>query len=171
MNWDAIGTIAEIVGAAAVVVSLIYLSFQVKQNTKVSRASTRQALADGAQRNAADLIENDDLARLFVDALDGKAVKPHETLRLEARCFRDLRFWDNAYYQYTEGLLSEKEWQAFRENLKLLLQFPYFHQFWQSYQMIFSEPFREELNSLTDQTTSIDLRSNLAQGGSPTDEG
>lgn len=34
MNWDAIGTIAEVVSAAAVVVSLIYLAAQIKQNTK-----------------------------------------------------------------------------------------------------------------------------------------
>jgi hypothetical protein len=34
MNWDAISTIAEVVGAAAVVVSLIYLAVQIQQNTK-----------------------------------------------------------------------------------------------------------------------------------------
>jgi len=34
MNWDAISTIAEIVGATAVVVSLIYLAVQIRQNTK-----------------------------------------------------------------------------------------------------------------------------------------
>lgn len=34
MNWDAIGTIAEVVGAVAVVVSLIYLAAQIRQNTK-----------------------------------------------------------------------------------------------------------------------------------------
>jgi len=34
MNWEAIGTIAEGVGATAVVVSLIYLAVQIRQNTK-----------------------------------------------------------------------------------------------------------------------------------------
>lgn len=34
MNWEAIGTLAEVVGAAAVVVSLVYLAVQIRQNTR-----------------------------------------------------------------------------------------------------------------------------------------
>jgi hypothetical protein len=109
VNWDAISTIAEIVGAAGVIISLIYLAFQVRQNTKASKASTRQALADGSQRLASDVVEGDDLAKFMLQAIEGKEIEPHQKFRLQARCLRDLRFWDNAYYQYTEGLLTEQE--------------------------------------------------------------
>jgi hypothetical protein len=34
VSWEAIGTIAEVVGAAAVVVSLAYLAVQIRQNTR-----------------------------------------------------------------------------------------------------------------------------------------
>ena len=34
MNWEAISTIAEIVGATAVVISLIYLATQIRQNNR-----------------------------------------------------------------------------------------------------------------------------------------
>lgn len=34
MNWEAISTIAEIVGATAVVISLIYLATQIRQNSR-----------------------------------------------------------------------------------------------------------------------------------------
>ncbi|MGD8810077.1 MAG: hypothetical protein PVG24_10755 [Gammaproteobacteria bacterium] len=34
MNWEAIGTLAEVVGAVAVVVSLVYLAVQIRQNTR-----------------------------------------------------------------------------------------------------------------------------------------
>lgn len=33
MNWDAIGAIAEVAGLLAVVISLLYVGFQVRQNT------------------------------------------------------------------------------------------------------------------------------------------
>lgn len=69
---------------------------------------------------------------------------------LQARCLRDLRFWDNAYYQYTEGLLSKEEWNGFRENLKLLMQFPTYREYWERFQVMFSGSFRDELNSLLD---------------------
>lgn len=36
VNWVAIGTIAEVIGAVAVVVSVINLAFQVRENTRLS---------------------------------------------------------------------------------------------------------------------------------------
>jgi hypothetical protein len=47
MNWDAIGTIAEIISAFAVVISLLYLALQVRQNAAISRSSSFLAVFDG----------------------------------------------------------------------------------------------------------------------------
>jgi len=38
MDWDAIGAVAEIIGAAAVLVTLIYLATQTRDNVKVLKA-------------------------------------------------------------------------------------------------------------------------------------
>jgi hypothetical protein len=43
---DKITSIAEIIGAIAIVISLLILSFQVGENTIAVRAQTRQALSD-----------------------------------------------------------------------------------------------------------------------------
>ena len=40
MNWVAIGTIAEVIGAVAVVASVIYLALQVRENTRRSAEQT-----------------------------------------------------------------------------------------------------------------------------------
>lgn len=47
MNWEAIATIAELVGAIGVIASLVYLAVQIRDNTRSSRIqqpqeSTRQ---------------------------------------------------------------------------------------------------------------------------------
>ena len=47
MNWDVVGAIAEMVGAFAVVLTLFYLTQQLRQNTKAletefSRANLEQ---------------------------------------------------------------------------------------------------------------------------------
>ena len=39
MNWEAIAAVGEIVGATAVVVSLVYLAVQIRQNTRSNRVS------------------------------------------------------------------------------------------------------------------------------------
>ena len=38
MNWEAIGAIGELMGATAVVVTLLYLVKQIKQNTESTDA-------------------------------------------------------------------------------------------------------------------------------------
>jgi hypothetical protein len=39
MNWDAIGAIGETIGALAVFLTLVYLSIQIRQNTKAVQAA------------------------------------------------------------------------------------------------------------------------------------
>ena len=45
MNWDAIGAIGEIVGAIAVVITLLYLAHQTRINTKAVKTSTFNELS------------------------------------------------------------------------------------------------------------------------------
>lgn len=42
MNWEIISAVSELVGAVAVIVSLIYLALQVKQNTRIMRAAAKR---------------------------------------------------------------------------------------------------------------------------------
>ncbi len=44
MNWDAIGAIAELLGAIGVIGSLVYLATQIRQNTTTVRASGSAAM-------------------------------------------------------------------------------------------------------------------------------
>ena len=39
MNWEAIGAVGETVGALAVLVTLVYLAMQIRQNTKAVQAA------------------------------------------------------------------------------------------------------------------------------------
>ena len=45
MEWDALGAVAELMGAIGVIASLIYVGGQIKQNTRATRAtSAREAV-------------------------------------------------------------------------------------------------------------------------------
>ncbi len=46
INWEALGAVGEIVGATAVVATLIYLSVQLRQNTRSSELAATQAFFD-----------------------------------------------------------------------------------------------------------------------------
>lgn len=66
MNWDAIGATAEMLAATGVIISLVYLSLQMRLNTvAIRRSNARQTTSDnnGALRSIA---ENEDLAAIVV---------------------------------------------------------------------------------------------------------
>lgn len=44
MNWDAIGAIAEVLGAVVVLVTLIYFSLQIRQSNKLAEAESQREL-------------------------------------------------------------------------------------------------------------------------------
>ena len=76
MNWEAIAAIGEITGAAAVVVSIVYLSFQIKSNT---RATMARASFD-ASHSWAQFNEQMTLAPDDVLALISKTYEPGATI-------------------------------------------------------------------------------------------
>ena len=45
MNWEAISAIGEIVGALAVVITLVYLAIQVREQNRESRAAAIDSLS------------------------------------------------------------------------------------------------------------------------------
>ena len=51
MNWEAIGAVGEVVGAIAVVATLVYLATQIRQNTKTVKNSSVEALIAAMQAN------------------------------------------------------------------------------------------------------------------------
>ena len=43
MNWEAMGAVGDLLGAIAVVVSLVYVASQVRSGTQALKTSTRDA--------------------------------------------------------------------------------------------------------------------------------
>ncbi len=66
MNWDAIGAIADAVGAIAVVVTLIYLALQIRHNTRASKASAVSASNVSLRENRRAVLASAELTKLFV---------------------------------------------------------------------------------------------------------
>ena len=49
MNWEAVGAVGEILGAAGVIATLGYLALQLRQNTRQTQASVANASAIALQ--------------------------------------------------------------------------------------------------------------------------
>jgi len=59
MNWEAFGAIGEIIGAAAVVGSLVYLAVQIQSQNRESRMSSMHDISAGYRNSLAMMGERD----------------------------------------------------------------------------------------------------------------
>lgn len=69
MNWDALGALGEIVGAAVVVVTLIYLAVQTRQNTEAVRHAFARGVMEDANAWRFKIVENPEVSELFRNGL------------------------------------------------------------------------------------------------------
>ena len=65
MNWQALSTIAEVIGAIAVVASVIYLAIQVRENTRLSAQRTVSSAIDAFNEFDRLIASTPDLASLL----------------------------------------------------------------------------------------------------------
>ena len=163
MKWDAVSAIAEFLGAIAVVVTLIYVAIQIRQSTRVARSATRQAIAESAERLSSDLIDNSGMAEIFVKHVSGEELNPVEFLRLQARCYRDMRQWENIHYQVSEGLLSQEQWLGFRRNLLALFGVEADREYWANESELFSDAFRGEIKSILEDSDTVETSTRIAK--------
>ena len=63
MSWEAIGAIGSLLGAISVLLTLLYLAKQIKENSKLLTTSVYQTAVDGYNEMASMFLENPELAR------------------------------------------------------------------------------------------------------------
>ena len=149
MNWSAIGAAGEVLGAVAVVFSLIYVAAQVRQNTKALRgAATANAIASLRDWNK-ELIGNPSVARIW-----GRGVENMEDLDDDGRAqfitlaFNLFKTMEDMHFQFRQGSMDPEVWDGWESFAALYLKRPGSQQYWAHRRKLFSRPFRDWIDGL-----------------------
>jgi hypothetical protein len=119
-----LGALGELVSAIAVVITLVYLAIQIRQNThsieenrRFALAQTYQIRADALQNMLVQAAESHHIGPLItkltqlgypedVSALD--RITPDERGRFRQWQIAQHTHWDNMFFQYQQGFLDEE---------------------------------------------------------------
>jgi hypothetical protein len=105
MNWEAIGAIGETLGGIGVIVTLIYLALQIRQNTKVSRAASAQQMTD--KWVTINLQVSLMPGGMTLSGISSLSDLPEEHAGQVLALWRAIfHQWSNNHYQYTQGVLD-----------------------------------------------------------------
>jgi len=141
MNWEAISAVSEIVGAVAVVISLIYVAAQIRQNTKMMRATAKQGLTEASQNLIYTAIDKSEEWVKLTTGDDASTREEDARMSLLVRAM--LRGFESQCYQYESGLLEDDEWRALQAAIKDLCSLPGFNKYWQQLKPHMSEKLKK----------------------------
>ena len=104
MNWDMVGALGELVGALAVVLTLIYLGRQVRQASEEAQRNRFGNLNDEISRVADSWGSEDALSDIVFRGLqDPLSLTPHEAFRFNSSVFRMFKAWESVFQYASEG--------------------------------------------------------------------
>jgi hypothetical protein len=149
MNWEAIGAIGEVVGAAGVIASLMYLAVQIRQNTKsVRRASARQS----SEKNAVALRGLADYSDLFSGdhmGLDRIAeLNPSERTRFNMVMGMWMQAKEQDFADVREGILEPEYAVPYQHFMRQIFACSGGAQWWSEHRGWFSASFQREIDGL-----------------------
>ena len=141
MNWEAVGAIGEVLGALGVIVTLGYLAIQIRQNSVVVRASTRQAISTAQAEVGYRCAENTELRSAAMQFTNLESTVPETELAAHFFLRALLRTFENQYHQYIDGTFDESIWTGYRNSMAQNFSSPAIREFWKTHRPLYSVEF------------------------------
>ena len=139
----------EFLGGIAVVVSLIYLAFQIRQNSKLLRASTASATAQIQFGQNVLVIQDRDVARIFSNGLaDPDSLPEADQQRFRAMIGLQLQGMAQSFEFHFDGIGSRASHAWVERGMRWFVPKPGFLQWWDDYRESHTPEFRDYVDGL-----------------------
>lgn len=111
MNWDAVGAVAELLGAAGVIVSLLYLARQMRVANRAAAVHAKLETTKLMTNYFDDLIESKELAALFLQGIvDRDSLDRDNYIRFSNMALKAFYYFSAGFFQQRTGALDTNEY-------------------------------------------------------------
>jgi len=157
MNWDAIGSIGEIIGALGVIISLIYLATQIRQNSSWLKSSVIESAGVRSGDMSSSVYADPDLSRIIRIGLtqDAEQLNLEEKHRFSLVMLRAMRGHEINFIHRKSGLLDEESFKGFVQNMTVWINSPLFDPWWEKVTPMFREDFRKLVEEVRESENGI----------------
>ena len=166
MNWDSVAAIAELMGAIAVVASLVYLGRQVHQNTTAVRTGNANTMQNNFQKLAKLFYSDSEMTAVVLRAMESdEGLTPVQRQGAYAYFFDFLKTAELAHYHLRRGELDEELWKASEAFYKAYFTTPGFRAYWRQRKPSFVPAFQEVVDQWLTEAPPIRMPHELANDG------
>ncbi|MGI9204461.1 MAG: hypothetical protein ACR2Q3_10650 [Woeseiaceae bacterium] len=149
MNWEAIGALGELIGAGAVVISLIYLAIQIRGQNSEARIAGMHAVSQGFRDGIGSLAEIPHVASVWIKSNEDLAsLTDEELVQMFAVAQRNFRVWEEAFRLYRHQRLDEDIWEGITSQYVSFLAHRGFKYVWEFRREHYSKGFRDFVDNL-----------------------
>jgi hypothetical protein len=136
--------IAEIVSAICIVISVIYVSMQINQNTVAIKSASAQSVQENFASWYTSVQGDPKLLEISINGfIDYEALNTVEKAQFVAMFMSFSSYAQNAFYKWKEGSLSDELWRSWEYILVQFVLSPGGKDFWAERAYLFGETFRD----------------------------
>ena len=147
MNWEAISAIGQIIGALAVVISLIYLAREVRSNARATREALMRSISDGFTQWIQQLSAHPELRELYYRGIhDYESLEGADQVGFGVLMFEMFRRNEELYYLRLEGQLGSQIW--LETGMREFNAYPGVQAWWRLRTHFFTEEYVNYVNEL-----------------------
>ena len=155
MSLEQLSSLAQIISAAAVVASLIFVGFQLRHAAAAIRVSSSQAHSSLYTDLVQSIIDNADFAHVWSRGInDPKALQEDEWVRFVAYASALFRLYESSRVQWLNRRLDEEHWRTIERQAADLGQLPGMRSAWNLRGHWYSADFRHWFESLVPDKTA-----------------
>ncbi len=159
MNWEMIGAIGEIAGAAAVVLTLAYLARQVRESARQDRRHQSAQLARDSTKIGDAILRDPLLPGIFLRGLrDFESLDEEETLRFGALLVNAVRQQETLFYFHREGGIHDFQARSIEATAREMMVSPGAQAWWALRRQWFSPEFQVEVDRWISEGSASILR-------------
>jgi hypothetical protein len=149
LTWDIGADISSVIQAVGVLTSLGFIWSQLKQQASLTRAGNARSLVESSSPFTFMLLESDELTRLWREG--GKkydSFTANEKSKYHHLLIWWLSFYENIYYQNTNGLIDPQVYESWEADLGFFIRRRNLPQHWEDLKELYETRFRMHINDL-----------------------
>jgi hypothetical protein len=140
---DALGNIGDLLGGLGVIVTLIYLAIQIRQNTKSSRSQSYQAAVSAVSDWSREVGMNTESCRVLqAGSMDLESLSDVERAQFNLIMASLIRNCENIHYQHINGAIDANTWSGWAKRTRSVLAPGGAQAWWRNNKSAYSPEFR-----------------------------
>jgi hypothetical protein len=140
MNWEAIGAVAEGIGGLGVILTLVYLSLQIRGSNRVAQAQSRHSMSEFAMGISRFRAEHADR---YAKIASGEPLSSGDRLFVYWSHMQMITYGEAYFQLFQLGFMPDSHWTSYSRWIDDYVKERDFEEFWRSDSTSFSEDYAQ----------------------------